>query len=109
MAEAEVHLAPKEVTVFAKKPETIWTGELNSEGRCQGEGEVYLDNGDVYVGGMEDGLKSGSGTYTWVDGQVYKGKYVNGVENGQGTEKYSNGDSYVGEFRDGKKHGKGLF
>ena len=68
LPDTEVHSVPNEVTIFARRPQSMWTGEIDSQGRCQGRGTAYLQNGDVYVGNMQDNLKSGDGTYQWVNG-----------------------------------------
>ena len=40
---------------------SMWSGRFDEHGRCQGEGTAFMENGDVYIGGMKDGKMSGLG------------------------------------------------
>ena len=68
-----------------------------------------MENGDVYVGMIENDKMSGIGQYNWVDGQSYQGEYVEGAETGRGMKRYRSGSTYVGDFVDDHFHGKGCF
>ena len=98
-----------EVTIFARKPLTIWTGLRNLKGKCQGFGTAYLANGMVFVGTMDNGKKNGHGFNKWVDGQMYHGEHKDGKVEGLGYEVYINGETYSGEFKDGKYNGLGRY
>jgi hypothetical protein len=73
------------------------------------EGTQHLTNGDKYVGQLEDGQKSGQGTYTWAGGERYVGQWKNDLQSGQGTLNLRNGGVYVGQFSDGKQNGQGTY
>ena len=88
-----------------------------------GQATAVYENGDQYVGGFVDGLRHGSGVYTWKNGAIFTGKYVLNcrheegkltLPNGSwfhgvyamgcrvfGTAKYANGDAYFGPFSEG--------
>ena len=68
---------------------------------------ITFSNGDSYDGYVEDGLKSGSGTYIWASGESYKGKWSSDKMNGQGTY-YPTSDwktYYKGKFKNNKPSG----
>ena len=69
----------------------------------------FYNNGDKYVGGLEDGKRSGKGTYTWASGDKYVGDFIDGNRTGKGTFIWASGDKYVGDFIDGKRTGKGTY
>jgi hypothetical protein len=77
-------------------------------------------------GGMQDGLRSGFGIYTYANGAAYRGEYVSGQKHGYGMLVFANGDSYEGygarrggggggaddvrsDFRGGRQHGRGKY
>ena len=68
---------------------------------------INYSNGDIYVGELRDGQRSGHGTYTYANGDVYVGEFRGGQRNGQGTYSHANGDVYFGEFKDDKRNGQG--
>jgi clan AA aspartic protease (TIGR02281 family) len=58
---------------------------------------------EQYIGGYQDGLRSGEGTYIWPDGRKYVGTFRGGLPNGQGTYTLANGEKYVGAFQDNRR------
>lgn len=62
-----------------------------------------VSDGESYVGGYKDGLRSGQGTYSWPDGRKYVGEFRDGLPNGRGVYTLPNGEKYVGEFRDNRR------
>lgn len=67
-------------------------------------------NGDVYEGEWQDGLRHGFGRMTYAeDGATYEGGWEHGLESGRGTKRYLDGIEYVGEFERGMMHGRGRF
>jgi hypothetical protein len=90
--------------------------------------EIHFNNGNKYIGDIEDGTIKGKGMYVWKDGTLYKGEFINnriqghgeyiwsdghvyqgnlakGIRNGFGTMNYPNGAVYNGEWKNGKFHG----
>ena len=74
-----------------------------------GEGTMQNDNGETYVGGWRDNLKSGEGEYAWPNGNRYEGNYREDKRDGYGTMHYHNGEYYKGYWKDGVKHGEGTY
>ena len=60
LAKTAFNAVPKDVTIFAKKPDQTWSGEDNY-GK-QGEGTLRFKSGDTYEGNMQDSQRSGQGT-----------------------------------------------
>ena len=48
-------------------------------------GEVKFSNGGKYIGGWNDQMYHGQGTFTFSDGTKYVGEYKNGMRHGKGT------------------------
>ena len=71
---------------------------------------INYSNGDIYVGELRDGQRSGHGTYTYANGDVYVGEFKDDERNGQGTLTFGPGDFkgviYVGRWRDGEYIGQ---
>lgn len=44
---------------------------LGQEGKPDGEGVVYYQNGDVFVGNYVNGVAHGRGHYIWNNGAFY--------------------------------------
>ena len=66
-----------------------------------------LDNGDLYVGQMENGMFNGKGVMTYINRAKYEGDFVDDKKEGYGTLTQPNGNSYEGNFLNNKKHGTG--
>eukprot|EP01124_Arcella_intermedia_P033787 TRINITY_DN8209_c0_g1_i1.p1 TRINITY_DN8209_c0_g1~~TRINITY_DN8209_c0_g1_i1.p1 ORF type:complete len:867 (+),score=202.01 TRINITY_DN8209_c0_g1_i1:1-2601(+) len=115
---------------MASAKEPRYSGEVDAQGKPNGkgaykwpdgsiytgvfvhgvmtEGTTQLENGNVYVGQLDNGDRHGKGCHVWRNGDVYEGDFVHGTINGQGTYWYSNGDKYEGHWKDGKRHGFGI-
>lgn len=80
-----------------------------SDGKPDGEGEVYSENGRIYYdGNFEDGVFSGEGILYYDDGSVkYRGSFSGGKFNGSGEYSAEDGKAYSGSFIDGKLQGSG--
>lgn len=70
---------------------------------------INYSNGDVYVGGVVNGLPNGIGTYTLASGQVYHGEMVDGYFHGIGIYVWPEGGSYTGSFVKDAFEGKGMY
>jgi hypothetical protein len=56
----------------------------------------------------ENGMRHGTGTYTYPNGKYYKGTWKNDKKHGEGKLYFKDGEiSYEGFYKDGKRHGKG--
>ena len=81
------------------------------EGEMTGYG-VYVYSsqiGDKYEGFMKNGVREGTGKYTWADGSTYEGGYKNDMKDGEGTFIFANGDRYDGHFVSDVRQGKGTY
>jgi hypothetical protein len=59
-------------------------------------------DGTRYVGGVEDGKRSGKGTIFWQDGTRFVGTFVDDLRNGPGTMILPDGTVYNGYFENDK-------
>ncbi len=65
----------------------------------EGQGELLLAQGEVYIGNFQNGYPNGIGTRKWTNGDVYKGQFVNGFQSGQGIFQCKEGRwTYEGEW-----------
>ena len=75
---------------------------------------------ESYTGDFQDGIRFGSGVYSYSTGSRYKGRWVENRKSGLGRAKYltkvddeenprSDVSEYHGDFHDGLKHGQGSF
>ena len=46
----------------------------------EGQGELLLAQGELYIGNFVNGFPCGYGTRKWANGDVYKGNFVNGFQ-----------------------------
>lgn len=80
-----------------------------SEGRKEGEGVYFYDNGDVYRGEWINGERSGRGSMQYFNGDEYVGSFRFDGRCGSGSTTYSCGDVHEGHYSDDVKEGPGLF
>jgi hypothetical protein len=85
-----------------------YVGEMR-DGRRDGTGTQYYENGDRFEGQFRANLRVGHGTYVHADGSRYDGEFVDDTMSGLGTFTYANGARYSGQFRDGRFDGPGSF
>ncbi len=52
---------------------------------------ITYENGDVYEGGVVDGVPNGQGVYTWSTGSKFEGTFAAGYPDGEGTFTYADG------------------
>lgn len=90
-----------------KQPETF-TGNLQ-EGVREGSGKYTWPDGSTYEGEYKHGIRHGKGTIKFADGGMYTGTFCDGQLSGTGLMKYSNGDIYKGGFEKGHKEGQGCY
>lgn len=79
------------------------------DGKLQGKGWKYFENGSNYKGEFKNDLPDGVGNEYRPDGTIsYSGEVAEGKRSGQGIEYYDNGNKcYVGRFLDGAYDGEG--
>ena len=56
-----------------------------------------------------DGKREGYGVIYYNNGDRYEGNFSNNVKNGEGTYYYKSGMSWTGHFDDDKMNGEGIF
>ena len=76
-----------------------------------GYGIMFYKNGNIeYEGDFIDGKYEGNGTHYNEDGEYYIGQWKNGLVHGKGIVYYKNGKiKYEGELLNGKREGYGKF
>ncbi|CAN1307923.1 Phosphatidylinositol 4-phosphate 5-kinase 9 [Linum perenne] len=72
-------------------------------------GELFLTNGESYIGSLLGNVPEGTGKYLWSDGSTYEGEWRCGIRNGTGKIKWPSGAAYEGEFSGGYMHGSGSY
>ena len=85
----------------------IYEGEWRN-GKKEGKGIYYLKDGERYEGDFRNSNFEGKGIYYYNSGNKYDGEWRNDQKEGNGIFYYNSGNRYVGEFRYGKKEGKGI-
>ncbi len=64
-------------------------------------------NGDLYVGGLDDGVFSDFGYFSWINGSFYIGEIEEGLIHGRGLMGFDDA-VYTGEFTRGEMTGKAM-
>ena len=101
----------KQNSTILYKDGGVYEGDILN-GMRSGSG-VYTyayDHGtkDVYTGEFAENAFNGNGVLTYADGSIYTGSFKNGMRHGSGTLLYADGSKYVGEYQNGDMHGKGI-
>lgn len=97
------------VRVF-KSPSGVdiyYLGEVDDEGRADGQGVAIYANGNSYEGGWKNGKKDGKGRYRFADGEMYEGAFVQDKRQGMGSYVRRNGESYRGYWASDLREGEG--
>jgi TolB-like protein len=91
-------------------PKINYEGDVNDDGKYDGQGTLTHISGARYVGEFKDGNYNGQGTFTYPSGETWTGEWLNNVRHtGQGTFIHPSGTKYIGEFKDGKWNGQGTY
>jgi hypothetical protein len=77
------------------------------EGFRDGHGKQVLNNG-TFEGEFVRGLRNGKGVYVWNTGDRYDGNWVNGKRQGKGELLTKDGYRYIGDFANNMRHGNGV-
>ncbi|CAN0878698.1 Phosphatidylinositol 4-phosphate 5-kinase 9 [Linum grandiflorum] len=72
-------------------------------------GQLFLTNGESYLGSLLGNVPQGRGKYVWSDGCIYDGEWRCGIRNGTGRIQWPSGAAYEGEFSGGYMHGSGSY
>ena len=78
-------------------------------GKAEGKGIYYWNNGNRYEGDFKNGKREGKGIYYYNDGNRYEGDFKNDKKEGKGIYYWKDGDRYEGDFKNSKMEGKGIF
>ena len=84
-----------------------YTGQFK-DGKMEGRGTFYFNNGDKYEGDIKNNIFEGKGAYYYHNGEKYVGDFKKNMRDGRGVFYYKNGDLYEGEWKKHKRHGKGV-
>jgi len=79
------------------------------DGKINGLGVLYYENGDTYIGNWKNQVRQGKGRFRFVSGNEYLGEFERNQMQGYGTMTYSNGNRYEGEWVANQPYGKGTF
>ena len=74
-----------------------------------GQTTVRWNNGAVYVGEINYGEISGTGTMIYPDSSKYQGQWKNDHFHGVGTMEHADGSAYCGQWENGSPNGQGTF
>ena len=74
-----------------------------------GQTTIRWNNGAVYVGEIDHGEISGTGTMIYADSSRYQGQWKNDRFHGVGTMEYADGSAYCGQWENGDPNGQGTF
>ena len=87
-----------------------YTGDVDSDGKRQGEGKMTYDSGNYYEGGFEDDKfhDDKKGVYHWQDGDEYSGGWKDGERNGIGSFTKADGTVEYSQYEDGNTKGEGV-
>ncbi len=69
-------------------------GQL-SDGKYNGIGSVFFNNGNFYIGNFENGKFQGFGVYYWKNGDRYVGNWYDDKRDGYGTKFNQDGKKYL--------------
>ena len=105
--------------VTAGEENKVLTQTVTLLGAREGEGVATFTNGDLFKGKFSDGVRSGTGVYTYAappPGEdeeakppvaTYEGGFKAGAKSGVGIMNFSGGAKYHGSFNHGKYEGTG--
>ena len=78
------------------------------EGNMLNFGKIYYNNGDKYIGYINNLIKEGNGIMNYKNGSQYNGNWENDIKNGNGIMIFNNGNLFNGLWKDDKMN-KGIF
>ncbi len=92
---------------FDFEPYEFETGDLMYDSDTD-EIDMYVwDNGDRFIGEINDGEYGGIGLFIWSTGAEYIGEFLNGQRTGEGVMIFDDA-KYTGDFINGEMTGQGM-
>ncbi|KAM4629235.1 ankyrin repeat and MYND domain-containing protein 1 [Polymixia lowei] len=85
----------------------VTRGQIQGEKR-QGHGVQEGPDGSKYEGQFLNGLKHGTGKFTWENGEYYEGSFYKDYRHGEGVYCWPTGHKFIGKFYLNRKEGYGL-
>lgn len=73
------------------------------------KGKFYFNNGDIYIGEMQDAEFNGFGEYVFSSGEKYRGQWIENERYGRGEAIFSDGSRYYGHWHANSMEGEGKF
>ena len=86
---------------YTHKSGVAYSGEW-TDGLMEGEGRLYLPNGDQYTGSFRAGRPGGEGVYIDATGTLYQGGFLAGLREGQGSLYPATGKAFVADWKAGQ-------
>ena len=87
-------------TFYNPNTKDKYEGEFKN-GKAEGKGALYYNNGDMYEGEFKQWLKEGKGIYYFNNGDRYEGEFKNDAIEGYGKYFYKDGKIFDGKFKNG--------
>ena len=85
----------------------IYEGEFQN-GKPNGFGKCFYENGNYYEGEFLEGVRHGKGIIYYKNGKIkYEGNFIRDICEGQGKYIWENGEYYIGDFHNNLREGKG--
>lgn len=84
---------------------------LAYDGAISGNADIVYISGNTYSGSVDNGIRSGEGTFAWVSNGTttayYQGEWMDDIMDGQGTYHYTDNEYpyIIGTFKQGKPDG----
>lgn len=100
---------------FGSTHKSVAAGEAKYEGewkdgKKEGVGRMWWNNGDRYLGDWKNDTKDGSGYMMWENGDIYEGSWKQDLRHGESAYYfYSNGGKFQGDYVNDERHGPGVF
>lgn len=93
---------------YAKKG--IYKGEINDNFLPDGKGILYFENGDIYYGEFNNGIREGQGKYIYKDLDIYIGNWEKDKKEGHGFFiNVKNKWMFEGDFHEDNPLENGIF
>jgi len=89
--------------------ESKFEGEWK-DGKKEGVGRMWWNNGDRYIGDWKNDAKDGFGYMIWEHGDQYEGPWKQDLRHGPNSYyTYLNGGVFKGSYTNDERHGEGSF
>ena len=78
-------------------------------GKREGKGIFYYNDGGRYEGNWKNNFKEGKGIDFFINGNRFEGNFKKGKREGKGIVYFNDGNIYEGDWKNDKREGKGIF